>query len=65
MNYTIDIQPRSRAYNIPYSRELEDEIAKTVIEWINKNVEHPGNWVTHISAQDNNGIPYTSGARIN
>lgn len=65
MNYTIDIQSWSAEDNIPYSRELEDEISKTVVEWINKNVEHPGNWVTHISAQDKNGFPYNSGARIN
>ena len=65
MKYTVEIQPWSGAYNIPYSKELENEIAKTVLEWIDKNVEYPGNWVTHIGAQDNNGIPYNSGGRIN
>lgn len=65
MKYTVEIQAWSALDKIPYSRELENEIAKTVVEWINKNVEYPGNWVTHITAQDNNGIPYTPGVRIN
>ena len=65
MKYTVDIHSWNGAYSIPYSQNLENAIAKVVQEWINENIEYPGNWVTYIGAIDNNGVPCNSGLRIN
>lgn len=65
MKYQVDIIPRVSGLKIPYSRELEAEIGEVVLNWIDKNVEYPGQWTTYLYAEDENGEPQGPSTRIN
>ena len=65
MKYVVDIIPWSSGIEIPYDSELEKEIMKTVRNYIQENIEYPGQWFTYTWVEDADAVPLVPATRVN
>ena len=65
MRYIVNITGWSAGTVIPYDKDLENEINRTVAKYIQENIEYPGQWFTYTWVEDADAVPLVPATRVN